>query len=223
VAATEQFEGAQAWVPPGAGVRALREAARGCRGCDLWQGATQTVFSTGWSTARVALVGEQPGDQEDRQGKPFVGPAGRLLDEALEAAGIDRRETYVTNVVKHFRFSQQTPNGRRIHQTPDLAHMTACRPWLAAELSVVDPEVVVCLGATAAKALISPSFRVTRDRGTLVPRQPLPGEDSAVQSGWLLATVHPSAVLRADDRAAALQGLVADLRVVAGVLADGAG
>lgn len=215
----EQFPGAERWVPDGAGLPRLREAVQGCRGCDLWEGASQAVFSKGRPTARVVLVGEQPGDQEDRQGEPFVGPAGKLLDRALAEAGIDRDTAYVTNVVKHFRFTQERPGARRIHQTPDLAHMTACRPWLDAELGVVDPEVVVCLGATAAKALISRSFKVTQDRGVLIPRVGRADEPVDVQSGWFLATVHPSAVLRADDRDGALAGLVADLRVVADVLA----
>lgn len=206
-------------MPAGAGIDGLIRAVRECRGCDLWEHATQAVFSSGGPGARVVLVGEQPGDQEDRAGRPFVGPAGQVLDRALFEAGIDRDEAYVTNAVKHFRFSQTGPRGRRIHQTPELVHMVACRPWLEAELAVVDPEIVVCLGATAAKALISPSFRVTRERGTLIPRSGL-DEATAVHGGWWLATIHPSAVLRAQDRDAAYQGLVADLRVVADVLAD---
>jgi DNA polymerase len=212
-----QFPGAARWVPAGAGIDELAHAAADCRGCDLWKDATQAVFSSGGPDAQVVLVGEQPGDQEDRVGKPFVGPAGQLLDRALIDAGIDRGRAYVTNAVKHFRFSRTSASGRRIHQTPDLAHMEACRPWLEAELAVVDPQVVVCLGATAAKALISPTFRVTRQRGTLIPREGL-GEDAGVHSGWWLATIHPSAVLRADDRDGAYRGLVADLRVVADVL-----
>jgi DNA polymerase len=176
----------------------------------------------------VALVGEQPGDQEDRAGVPFVGPAGRLLDDALEEAGIARDDAYVTNAVKHFRFTQSAPGKRRIHQTPDRVHIDACRPWLAAELAVVDPEVVVCLGATAAKALLGPSFRVTKSRGQLFPRVVADQTELAmVQSGWLMATIHPSAVLRAgtgsaDPSAArdeAFAGLVADLRVAAAALA----
>jgi DNA polymerase len=206
-------------VPAGAGLDELVRAVQDCRGCDLWEHATQAVFSSGDPQARVVLVGEQPGDQEDRAGRPFVGPAGQLLDRALVEAGIDRASAYVTNAVKHFRFSRTTPSGRRLHQTPDLAHMVACRPWLAAELAIVDPEVVVCLGATAAKALISPSFRVTRDRGTLIPRAGLE-EDTGVHASWWLATIHPSAVLRADDRDGAFQGLVMDLRVVAEVLQE---
>ena len=166
----------------------------------------------------MVLVGEQPGDQEDRRGQPFVGPAGRLLDTALAEAGIDRADAYVTNVVKHFRFSQQTPKGRRIHQTPDLAHISACRPWLDAELALVDPEVIVCLGAVAAKALIGPSVRVTRDRGTLIRRTAHADQPDSEANGFFVATVHPSSVLRSDDREGAYAGLVADLRVVAAVL-----
>ena len=154
-AETPERPGAQRWVPPGAGLEQLRTAALACGGCELHRTATRTVFSSGSPIARLAFVGEQPGDAEDRQGAPFVGPAGRLLDEALQQAGIDRSDAYVTNAVKHFRFTP-TPQ-RRLHQTPDLAHLTACRPWLVAELAVVDPEVVVCLGATAAKALLGPA------------------------------------------------------------------
>jgi uracil-DNA glycosylase len=181
------------------------------------------------------LVGEQPGDQEDRAGEPFVGPAGKLLDRALADAGIDRQDAYVTNAVKHFRF---TPKGkRRIHQTPGAEHLRACRPWLEAEFTVLKPEIVVCLGATAAKALISPSFRITKDRGQLLPWTP-PGVAAVVEDGhqeadddepdegapaqtWMLATTHPSAILRTPDesRAAAYDALVADLAVVAHALA----
>jgi DNA polymerase len=193
------------WVPAGAGVEGLRVAATGCEGCELHRPATQTVFSAGSALARVVLVGEQPGDVEDREGEPFVGPAGQLLDRALAEAGIDRSQAYVTNVVKHFRFRET--GRRRLHQTPDLVHMTACRPWLDAELAVVDPDVLVCLGATAAKALFGSAFRVTRQRGRLFAR--------GAGTGWMMATNHPSAVLRADDRDAAYAALVADLRVAA--------
>lgn len=207
-------------VPTDGGISALRDAAAGCRACELWEPATQTVFGAGPETARMVLVGEQPGDQEDRRGVPFVGPAGTLLDRALADAGIDRSLTYVTNAVKHFRF-KPTPK-RRIHESPGAEHINACRPWLDAELALLVPEVVVCLGAVAAKALISPSFRITRDRGTL---QPWPitaeGEDAAVAQAWVMATTHPSAVLRTPDdaRPAAYDALVADLRLAAGVLA----
>ncbi len=155
-------DGAAAFVPAGVGLEGLRAAAVGCRGCELFEGATQTVFSAGSATARIALVGEQPGDVEDRRGLPFVGPAGQLLDRAMADAGLDRASAYVTNAVKHFRFRSEA-GGRRIHQTPELAHLTACAPWLRAELSIVDPVVVVLLGATAGKALLGPSFRVTVD------------------------------------------------------------
>jgi uracil-DNA glycosylase len=209
--------GAGRYVPDGAGLAELRAAASGCRGCELYKNATQTVFSSGDPTARVVLVGEQPGDQEDRQGAPFVGPAGRLLDRALDDAGIDRSDAYVTNAVKHFKFSQSAPGKRRIHKTPEAAELAACRPWLTAELRIVDPEVVVILGATAGRALLGPSFRVTKQRGALIPRPPL-DDDSSVQNGFLVATVHPSAVLRADDRESAYAGFVDDLRVAAQVL-----
>jgi uracil-DNA glycosylase len=211
--------GAAEFVPPGADLDTLRQAARSCRGCELYQGATQTVFSVGSPTAEVVFVGEQPGDQEDRQGIPFVGPAGKLLDRALEEVGIDRNKVYITNAVKHFRFTQDAPGKRRIHKTPDATHLTACRPWLLAELAICDPQVVVCLGATAAKAVIGPEFRVTRQRGTLIPGPGRLGEDAARHNPFLLGTVHPSAVLRADDREAAYAGFVADLRVVADLLA----
>jgi uracil-DNA glycosylase len=221
--------------PSGVGLDGLRAAAAGCRACELWEPATQTVFGEGPETARIVLVGEQPGDQEDRTGEPFVGPAGRLLDKALADAGIDRQDAYVTNAVKHFRF---TPKGkRRIHQTPGPEHLRACRPWLEAEFEVLKPEVVVCLGATAAKALISPSFRITQDRGRLLPWTP-PGagvvaddgaqeadddepDEGAPAQTWMLATTHPSAILRTPDdaREAAYDALVADLAVVAGALA----
>ncbi len=212
----EERPGAQGFVPAGAGLDQLRGAAAGCQGCELHRGATQTVFSSGSATARLAMVGEQPGDAEDRAGAPFVGPAGQLLDRALVEAGIDRADVYVTNAVKHFRFTA-TPR-RRLHQTPELAHLTACRPWLVAELAVVDPEVVVCLGATAARALLGADFRVTRQRGMLFPRAARADDPGLVRAGWLMGTVHPSAVLRADDRDAAYAGLVADLRTAAGAL-----
>ena len=209
--------GAQQWVPPGAGVDELRTAAADCQGCELHAAATQTVFSSGSALARVALVGEQPGDAEDRAGAPFVGPAGQLLDRALQASGLDRHSCYVTNAVKHFRFTA-TPK-RRLHQTPELVHIQACRPWLTAELAVVDPEVVVCLGATASRALFGPAFRVTRQRGVLFPRTARRADPALLRSAWLMATVHPSAVLRASDPEATFDGLVADLAVAAQCLA----
>ena len=220
-------EEGRAQPPTGVGLDGLRAAAAGCRACELWEPATQTVFGEGPETARIVFVGEQPGDQEDRKGEPFVGPAGRLLDKALGDAGIDRRDAYVTNAVKHFYF-KPTPK-RRLHQTPRPEHLRACRPWLEAEFVVLKPEVVVCLGATAAKALISPSFRITKDRGQLLPWTP-PGaetveaadeDEDAPSQTWMLATTHPSAILRTPDeaRAAAFDALVADLRVVAHALA----
>jgi uracil-DNA glycosylase family protein len=200
------------FVPEGAGITQLREAAKDCRGCELWENATQTVFSAGPTTARIVLVGEQPGDQEDRQGQPFVGPAGRLLVKAVDEAGIDRAVTYRTNAVKHFRFTQAGPGKRRIHQTPEMRHITACRPWLVEELRLVGPEVIVCLGATATKALLGPAVRVTKNRGALMERE------TSLGPRQFLVTIHPSAVLRADDQDAAYAGLVADLRVAASVL-----
>jgi len=200
--------GAQQWVPAGAPVDALRAAAPSCRGCELWEPATQVVFSAGNPGARVALVGEQPGDVEDRRGIPFVGPAGQLLQRAVDEAGIERSDIYVTNAVKHFRF---TPSGkRRIHQTPELAHITACRAWLVAELEAVAPEVVVVLGATAARALMGPGVRVTRERGQV----------HVLDGIRHVPTVHPSSVLRTPDagRPQAFDALVSDLRVVAGLL-----
>jgi uracil-DNA glycosylase family protein len=222
-------------VPDGVGLDGLRAAAAGCRACELWEPATQTVFGEGPETARIVFVGEQPGDQEDRAGEPFVGPAGKLLDRALADAAIDRRDAYITNAVKHFRFTP-TPK-RRIHQSPGAEHLMACRPWLEAEFAVLAPEIVVCLGAVAAKSLISPSFRITKDRGTLLPWTPPgvpvagvaqdeadgaePEEEEVPAQTWILATTHPSAVLRTPDgdRAAAYDALVADLRVVAHALA----
>lgn len=221
-------EQGRAQPPTGVGLDGLRAAAAGCRACELWEPATQTVFGEGPETARVVFVGEQPGDREDRGGEPFVGPAGRLLDEALADAGIARRDAYITNAVKHFRFAVK--GKRRIHQTPGPEHLRACRPWLEAEFTVLQPEVVVCLGATAAKALISPSFRVTKDRGQLLPWAP-PGADTLLAAAdadedaphqtWMLATTHPSAILRTPDdaRDAAYDALVADLTVVAHALA----
>lgn len=201
------------FVPPGADLEQLRAAAAGCRGCELWEDATQTVFSAGSPRARLAMVGEQPGDQEDRQGLPFVGPAGRLLQKAVDDAGLDRGDVYVSNAVKHFRFTQAGPGKRRIHQTPELRHITACKPWLAAELRVVDPSVIVALGATAAKALLGPSVRVTKDRGVVMERE------TSLGLRRFVVTTHPSAVLRVPDdkRDEAYVALVADLRVAATV------
>ncbi|HET8658786.1 MAG TPA: UdgX family uracil-DNA binding protein [Micromonosporaceae bacterium] len=218
----EPAPGAQHYLPPSASsIEQLREAATGCRGCQLHQDATQVVFGDGPPLARVVMVGEQPGDIEDRRGAPFVGPAGKLLDRAIVDAGLERAGAYVTNAVKHFKFTSAGPGKRRIHQTPDRVEIVACRPWLVAEFALLKPEVVVALGATAAKALLGPAFRVTKSRGVLLPwpdSAPDPA-DFPTASGQILATIHPSAVLRADDREGAYQGLVADLRVVAGALA----
>ncbi|MDX3457332.1 UdgX family uracil-DNA binding protein [Streptomyces sp. ME02-8801-2C] len=205
--APEDAYTAAPFVPGHAGLTALRRAAADCRGCPLHRDATQTVFGTGAAHARVMLVGEQPGDQEDRQGEPFVGPAGKLLDRALTEAGIDPADAYVTNAVKHFKFTQTEPGKRRIHRAPNLREMTACGPWLAKELELVAPELIVVLGATAGKALLGSSFRVTQVRGTVLE------EEIHGRRERLVPTVHPSAVLRAEDREAAYRGLVADLEV----------
>jgi uracil-DNA glycosylase family protein len=206
--------GAEQFVPGGAGLEQLEQAARECRGCDLYRAATQTVFGEGDPHARVVLVGEQPGDQEDRKGRPFVGPAGRILDSALDEAGINRSHTYVTNAVKHFKF-ERADGKRRIHQTPTRTEIVACRPWLAAELDVLDPDVLVCLGATAGKAVFGPSFKVSEQRGV-----PLPSPADWSRNGLVVvATIHPSAVLRSRERDAMYAGLVADLRVAASELA----
>ena len=190
---------------------ALRDAAAGCRGCHLWRGATQTVFGEGLKKARVMLVGEQPGDKEDQAGHPFVGPAGRELDKGLEAAGIVRDEAYVTNVVKHFKFEER--GRRRIHQTPKRFEIDACRPWLDEELRVVQPDALVPLGATAAKALLGSSFRVTKQRGQVIEETGL--------APIIVATIHPSAILRQrtdEERIAEREAFAADLAVVAQVL-----
>ncbi|GAA1030834.1 UdgX family uracil-DNA binding protein [Virgisporangium ochraceum] len=208
---------AEPFVPATTDLGELRAAAAGCRGCHLYEDATQTVFGEGPARARVIMVGEQPGDQEDRRGEPFVGPAGKLLDRALGEAGIDRSLVYVTNTVKHFKFKQAGPGKRRIHATPDRVEITACRPWLVAEFAAVRPTAVVVLGATAAKALFGASFRITRSRGEVLP-WPASAQNPAEfapTEGFAVATIHPSAVLRADDREQAFDGLVADLKVVA--------
>jgi uracil-DNA glycosylase len=194
------------WVPEHADIAELRRAATECRGCELWKPATQVVFSAGNPKAPLALVGEQPGDVEDRKGIPFVGPAGRLLQDALDEVGVPREDVYVTNAVKHFRFTER--GKRRIHATPQVGHLKACLPWLEAELTLVDPALIVCLGATAARALLGSSFRVTKQRGQVLELA------TPVGIRPVLATVHPSAVLRAsgEDRDEAFAGLVADLR-----------
>jgi DNA polymerase len=194
------------WVPESHDLADLESAAHDCRGCELWQPATQVVFSSGDRSARILLVGEQPGDQEDRSGEPFVGPAGRILDEALGEAGIDRSAAYLTNAVKHFRFERR--GKRRIHQKPDVRHLTACRPWLEAELDAVSPGVVVALGATAARAVLDRTVKIGEVRGRLLEEPTRP----------VVVTTHPSAVLRLRGREGydeAFAGLVDDLRLAA--------
>src|SRR5579859_1822431 len=186
--------------------KSLSESVQQCRACDLWEGATQAVMGEGARRARVMFVGEQPGDREDREGHPFVGPAGRVLDEALERAGIARADVYITNAVKHFRYKAQ--GKRRIHQKPDRWHVLACLPWLEAELAMVSPEALVLLGATAGQALIGPRLRVGRDRG-----HPLQSD----LAPFVTVTTHPSAILRMrgeDERHAAMEEFVADLVAV---------
>jgi DNA polymerase len=194
------------FVPDRKTLSALREASRACKGCDLWKRGTQTVFGEGRVGAEVMLVGEQPGDQEDLQGRPFVGPAGKLLDKALEEAGIDRDDVYVTNVVKHFKWE---PRGkRRIHKKPSGIEIAACRPWFDEEVKVVKPRVVVCMGATAAQALLGRNFKVTQQRGKVITQGALP----------IIATVHPSSILRAPDeetRHAEMARFIEDLKIVA--------
>lgn len=181
---------AEPFLPPRLSLKSLREAAAHCEGCDLFKNATQTVFGEGPRTAPLILVGEVPGDEEDRQGHPFVGPAGRLLDDSLEAAGIARREVYLTNAVKHFRWE---PRGkRRLHKKPSQRQIEACRPWLTAEILVVKPQLIVCLGATAAQAMLGREFRLTKQRGKFFRSE---------QAAWITATYHPSAILRAPDKA----------------------
>ena len=191
-------------VPPRPTLKKLRESAAECKACPLWKTGTQTVFGEGSPRSQVMFVGEQPGDQEDKAGAPFVGPAGKLLDRALEEAGIDRSLAYVTNVVKHFKWKAQ--GKRRIHQKPNWAEIAACFPWLEAELAVVRPQVLTCLGATAAQALLGKQFRVTQHRGEPV--------DSGL-APVVIATVHPSSILRADDREAEFAAFVSDLKTVA--------
>jgi uracil-DNA glycosylase len=204
VAARNPYPTAAPFLPEKRTITALREAVQHCRGCPLYANATQAVFGEGALTAEVVLVGEQPGDQEDLAGAPFVGPAGGVLDRALDEAGIDRRQTYVTNAVKHFKWKAR--GKRRIHDKPTWTESVACRPWLETELQVVRPRALVLMGATAAQSLLGKSFRVTQMRG-----RPLDSDLAEL----VLATIHPSAVLRGDDREALFAGLVDDLRVVA--------
>ena len=200
----QQGADARAYLPAELALPALREAARGCRGCPLWERGTQTVFGTGSEGAELMVVGEQPGNEEDLTGLPFVGPAGRLLDSALEAAGIERRRAYVTNAVKHFKWE---PRGKkRIHQKPSAGEVRACAPWLHAEIEAVRPRAILCMGATAAQALLGRGFRVTAHRGEAIPTPLAP---------LAMATVHPSSILRAPDdetRRAELARFVEDLR-----------
>jgi uracil-DNA glycosylase len=197
---------AEDFLPERKTLASLREAAAGCRGCSLYRNATQTVFGDGPATAEVVMVGEQPGDQEDRQGRPFVGPAGKLLDRALGDAGIDRRKVFITNVVKHFKFERR--GKRRIHRRPAAEEVRACAPWFRSELEVVKPKALVALGATAAQDLFGRSFRVTKERG-----QPLDSDLAPL----VMATIHPSAILRADDadREEEYDRFVGDLRAIA--------
>jgi DNA polymerase len=207
---TPDKHSAAEWIPKNPTLRGLKTAARDCEACDLWRNATQTVFGEGKTGAKIMLIGEAPGNQEDLEGKPFVGPAGKLLDAALAEAGIERMEVYVTNAVKHFKWE---PRGkRRIHKKPNAAEMAACRPWLDAEIAMVRPRIIVCLGATAAQALMGRDFRVTQHRGEFLKSELAP---------VVMATVHPSAILRTPDeneKKEELKRFIADLKKVSKVL-----
>lgn len=203
-------------IPPNTSIAILQKAAKTCKACDLWRNATQTVFGEGPRSATVILIGEQPGDMEDRAGHPFVGPAGRILDDALQQTGIDRSQVYVTNVVKHFKWEPAERGKRRIHKKPRNDEIQACRPWLDAELQAVHPKVVVCLGASAAQSLLGRNFRVSKQRGELVPSNLAP---------HVLATVHPSSILRAPDdeaRHAQMRAFVDDMKKVAALIHENA-
>ncbi len=201
------FPTAAAFLPKEHTLLMLRQASRSCQGCDLYLRATQTVFGEGTKNATVMLIGEQPGDKEDLEGRPFVGPAGRILDEALAAAGIDRSEVYLTNAVKHFSWTADERGKRRIHKKPRYSEIQACRPWLDAEIEAVRPEVIICMGATAAQALFGKDFSVLRQRGTFLPSDLAP---------FVMATVHPSSILRArEDRHEQMQAFIRDLTVAA--------
>jgi uracil-DNA glycosylase len=204
VPARNPYPTAAPFMPDSVTMAALRDAVQRCEGCPLYANATQAVFGEGTLSAEVMLVGEQPGDQEDRTGAPFIGPAGRLLDRALDEAGIDRTQTYVTNAVKHFKWRAR--GTRRIHDKPSWTEQMACRPWLEAELALVKPHALVLLGATAAQSLLGKSFRVTQHRG-----KPIDSDLAEL----VTATIHPSAILRSEDRDAMFAGLVDDLRIVA--------
>jgi DNA polymerase len=201
-----EYPGAEPFLPEHRDLDNLESAVQGCRGCDLYRHATQAVFGQGGTSPRLVLVGEQPGSVEDREGEPFVGPAGRLLDRALQEAGIDRQRVYVTNAVKHFRFT--TSGKRRLHESPSRWHVAACQPWLLSELDVLRPEGIVVLGAVAAQSLLGASFRVTAQRGQVLPAPRGLAE-------WIMATVHPSAVLRSRTRSTDFSALVGDLAVAA--------
>jgi uracil-DNA glycosylase family protein len=211
--------GAEEFVPDARSLGPLAEAAKSCRGCDLYRDADRTVFGAGPESARMMLVGEQPGDQEDRAGAPFVGPAGKVLDKALDAAGIERDALYVTNAVKHFKFVRAERGPRRIHKTPSRIEVVACRPWLFAELDTVTPDVAVLMGATAAKSLLGNDFRLTAHRGEVI--RPPESADLPALDVDLVVTVHPSSILRGPPQARdeAFDGLVADLRFAAALLA----
>jgi len=208
--AKQSSKSAELLIPPHPTLSALQKAAKNCHACDLWKRGTQTVFGEGEPDAKVIFVGEQPGDREDLEGKPFVGPAGGVLDKALVEAGIDRKKVYVTNAVKHFKWE---PRGkRRIHKKPNAAEIAACRPWLDAEIAVLRPKVVVCLGATAAQALLGRDFRVTQHRGEFLDSPLAP---------FVMATVHPSSILRAPDdrtRQEEMKSFVSDLKKLASVI-----
>ncbi len=199
-------------IPPRPTLNKLRDVAAECKACDLWKTGTQTVFGEGKQSALIMLVGEQPGDKEDLSGRPFVGPAGALLDKSLEEAGIDRTKVYVTNVVKHFKWE---PRGkRRIHKKPNAVEITACRPWLQSEIHVIKPRAIICLGSTAAQAVISPKFKVTMQRGLFVPSD---------LAEFVTATVHPSSILRApsdEARRVERERFVEDLKKIRAALGD---
>jgi uracil-DNA glycosylase len=205
---------AEVLIPPNSTLAELRAVAVGCKACDLWKKGTQTVFGEGPSSARVMFVGEQPGDREDIEGRPFVGPAGRILDEALSQAGISRDDVYVTNVVKHFRWEAAPRGKRRIHKKPRASEIKACRPWLDAEVARVQPKVLVCLGATAAQSLLGKDYSVLRNRGEFV-KSPL--------APYTMATVHPSSILRSPDsetRKAEMLLFIRDLKKIAPLLRE---
>ncbi|BBZ08018.1 uracil-DNA glycosylase [Mycolicibacterium doricum] len=217
---TTKVPGAEDFVPDTRDVSILADAVQACRGCELYRDATQAVFGQGSANATVMFVGEQPGDQEDQAGEPFVGPAGKLLDKALVAAGIDRERLYVTNAVKHFKFTLPERGKRRIHKTPSRTEVVACRPWLLAELDAVRPQVLVLLGATAAKALMGDDFRLTAHRGEVLNLPAITEPTEPDIDPAVVATVHPSSVLRgpAENRQQAFDALTEDLRVAAGLI-----